>query len=81
MYKNFLKGKKLVPKVWSKSDKEKSIIEAVKKVQADKKHNETIEFTSATKKPKQEDSTVFTVVKVENKHASQAAVKRDLFKL
>ena len=67
------------PKGWSKSDKNKSITETFKKVQVEKMCQDTIDFTSTTKKPKQEESTLVKVVNVENKHDNQVAVKRDFF--
>ena len=50
--KGLLEEKKVVPKGRSKADKDKSIIEAVKKVRVEKKHHATIDFPSTTKKPK-----------------------------
>ena len=81
MCKDFLKGNELVPKGRGKADKDESTTEADKKVQVEKKCQATINFPSATKTPKEEDSSVLTVVRAKNKHATQVAVKRNLLKL
>ena len=52
----------------------KSMLEAIKKVQIEKKIQDTIDFSST-----KVDSARLTVVKVENEHANQVVVKRDLF--
>ena len=55
--------------------------EAIKKVQVERECQATIEFLSATKKAKQENSTDLTAVKVNNKHHNQVVVKKEKFKL
>ena len=50
-------------------------------MQVEKKRQAAIDFPSITKNLKQEDSAMSMVVKVENAHTNQVAVKRDLFKL
>ena len=47
----------------------------------ERKHQETIDFPSATKKVNQGNLTEMIVAKVDNDHANQVVVKKDNFKL
>ena len=64
----------MISKEHSKADDNKSIIEAVKKAQVNKKFQAVIEFPSTTKKTKKY-SKVLIVIKVKNEHDNQELVE------